>query len=259
MKTPTHALILLLAAGGLAAQACKDTATAPADTPSETRAALAAPAIVAGEAATEGAFTRDFRRGDCDFETTGDNPFFPLRPGLTTFLAGEDDGERIQLRIRVLYQTIVIGGVRTRIVEEREHVDGELVEVSRNYFAHCRQNGSVFYFGEAVDIYEDGRIVSHEGAWRHGENGARAGVIMPGLPLIGARYFQEIAPEVALDRAEILDVSATVRTPFRDFDRALLTRETTPLDPDDITRKAYAPGIGLVVDAGARLVRVERP
>ena len=198
MSNRTNALALLIAAGGLAAQACKDTATAPADARA-TRAAPTAPAKAAAPtAAGANAFTRDFRLEDCDFQTTGDNPFFPLQPGLTTFLAGEDEGERLQLRIKVLHQTTVVGGVRTRIVEEREHVDGELVEISRNYFAHCRQNGSVFYFGEAVDIYEDGEIVAHEGAWRHGENGARAGVIMPGLPLIGARYFQEIAPEVAL-------------------------------------------------------------
>ena len=258
MKNRTHTLALLVAAGGLAAQACKDTATAPAATRAEMQTARTAQASAATPGA-DGGFTRDFRLEDCDFQTTGDNPFFPLQPGLTTFLAGVDDGERLKLRIRVLHQTTVVGGVRTRIVEEREHVDGELVEISRNYFAHCRQNGSVFYFGEQVDIYEDGEIVSHEGAWRHGENGARAGVIMPGLALIGARYFQEIAPGVALDRAEILDVSATVGTPYRRFHRALLTRETTPLEPDDVTEKAYAPGIGLVVDAGARLVRVERP
>jgi hypothetical protein len=251
MKCLIPAVALLLAA-----QACKDTPTETTDTrPTMGSAPMAAMPAAAGELP----FTRAFRLHNCDFQTTGDNPFFPLEPGLTTFLEGEDDGERLRLRIRVLHQTTVVGGVRTRVVEEREHVDGELVEVSRNYFAHCRQNGSVFYFGEDVDIYEDGRIVSHEGAWRHGENGARAGLIMPGLALIGARYFQEIAPGVALDRAEILDVTATVPTPYRRFERALLTRETTPLEPADVTEKAYAAGIGLVVDAEARLVRVERP
>jgi hypothetical protein len=241
----------LLAASGLAIQACSDSPTTPADT---RQAATSLPAVADG-----GAFTRHFRLEDCDFQTTGDNPFFPLQPGLTTFFEGKDEGERLRLRIRVLHATEVVGGVRTRVVEEVEHIDGELVEISRNWFAQCRQNGTVFYFGEEVDIYEDGKIVSHEGAWRHGENGARAGVIMPGLPLIGARYFQEIAPGVALDRAEVLDVSATARTPFRRFTNALLTRETTPLEPGDVAEKAYAPGIGLVVDAAARLVRVERP
>jgi hypothetical protein len=261
MTNRPPAIVLLLAAGALTAPACKDTPTAPSDTRPGMQAAwhAAAPAAATAAAGGDHAFTREFRLEDCDFQTTGDNPFFPLLPGLTLFLEGEEDGERIRLRIRVQHQTRVVGGVRTRVVEEREHIDGELVEISRNYFAHCRQNGTVFYFGEEVDIYEDGKIVSHEGAWLHGENGARAGVIMPGLPLIGARYFQEIAPGVALDRAEVLDVSATVPTPYRRFGRALLTRETTPLEPADLTEKVYAPGIGLVVDAAARLVRVERP
>jgi len=39
-------------------------------------------------------------------------------------------------------------------VEEREEVDGELKEISRNFFAICREHGDVFYFGEEVDIRE---------------------------------------------------------------------------------------------------------
>ena len=80
-------------------------------------------------------------------------------------------------------------------MRERETADGELVEISRNYFAICRPSNSVFYFGEDVNIYENGEVVSHEGAWLAGVNGAREGMIMPGTVLIGARYFQEIAPE----------------------------------------------------------------
>ncbi len=132
-----------------------------------------------------------------------------------------------------------------------------LFEVSRNYFAHCRENGTVFYFGEDVDFYENGQIVSHEGAWRHGANGAKAGVIMPGIALLGARYFQEVAPGIALDRAEILDLNARADTPLRQFGNALLTEETTPLDPEDIGSKTYVAGIGLVADKTLRLVRVD--
>ena len=55
------------------------------------------------------------------------------------------------------------------MVEERETEDGELVEVSRNFFAICEETNSVFYFGEEVDDDEDGEIVGHEGAWLAGE------------------------------------------------------------------------------------------
>jgi hypothetical protein len=140
------------------------------------------------------------------------------------------------------------------VVEERETEDGELTEVSRNYFAICSQNNSVFYFGEDVDFYEDGEIVNHDGSWLHGQRGARAGLIMPGLPLLGARYFQEVAPGVALDRAEIVDLQASLRTPLRRFTNVLLTEESTPLEPGVTELKFYAPGIGLIRDADLLLV-----
>ena len=259
-------ILVLLAAAAAATPACKDTPTAPDSNargmplaaktagPGTASGPLASAASAASAAAK---FTRAFRLQDCEFKTVGDNPFFPLKPGLTTVLEGVVDGERTRLRITVQHQTINVGGVEARVVEEREHVGGKLFEVSRNYFAHCDGNGSVFYFGEDVDFYENGQIVSHEGAWRHGVDGARAGVIMPGIALLGSRYFQEVAPGIALDRAEILDLSASVSTPFRQFSNALLTEETTPIDPADLAYKTYVAGIGLVADGELRLVRVE--
>ena len=147
----------------------------------------------------------------------------------------------MRLVITVLDETIEINGVQTRVVRERETANGELVEGSRNYFAICKPTNSVFYFGEDVNIYEDGQIVSHEGAWRAGENDAQAGIIMPGTLLIGARYFQEIAPDVAMDRAEILKVDAEISTPFDDFTGCLQTRETTPLEPSASEIKLMLP------------------
>jgi hypothetical protein len=89
-----------------------------------------------------------------------------------------------------------------RVVEEREWQDDELVEVSRNFFARCKETGDVFYFGEEVDLYEDGEIVGHGGAWLAGRDGALPGIIMPGRFLLGSRYYQEVAPDIALDRGE---------------------------------------------------------
>jgi hypothetical protein len=254
-------LLVLLAAAAAAAQACKDSPTAPANSTGKV-AAVAARAAGGNLSGTPAAsvsakFTRHFRLEDCEFKTVGDNPFFPLKPGLRTVLEGVVDGERTRLRITVLHQTITIGGVRARVVEEREHVNGKLFEVSRNYFAHCEGNGTVFYFGEDVDFYENGEIVSHEGSWRHLVDGAMAGVIMPGIALLGARYFQEVAPGIALDRAEIVDLNASINTPFRQFNGALLTEETTPLDPADLAHKTYVAGIRLVADGELRLVAVK--
>lgn len=95
-------------------------------------------------------------------------PFFSLEPGFQLIPEGEEDGVDIGLTITVLNKTKTIDGIKTRVVEERETHDGELVEVSRNYFAICNRDNSVVYFGEDVDFYEDGVIVGHEGSWRAG-------------------------------------------------------------------------------------------
>jgi hypothetical protein len=202
-----------------------------------------------------GEFTASFHLDRCTFAARGRNTFFVLEPGYTEVLEGPEDGQPTRLTIRVLDATEVVGGVATRVVEERQEMSGELVEISRNFFAICTQDNSVFYFGEETDIYEHGRIVSHEGSWRHGTNGARAGLIMPGIALLGARYFQELAPGVALDRAEIVGLDETVETSRRRFTGVLDARETTPLEPDVVDFKWYAPDVGLVRSNDLRLVR----
>jgi hypothetical protein len=135
-----------------------------------------------------------------------------------------------------------------------EWVDEELVEVSWNYFAICGEHRGLFYFGEDVNIFTDGGVV-HDGAWLAGQNGNRPGLIMPGQPLNGARYYQEIAPGIALDRAEHLSNTETVETPAGTFENCLTVVETTELEPGAESFKAYARGIGLVQDGPVKLVR----
>jgi hypothetical protein len=192
-------------------------------------------------------FTDTFGIERCTFATQGRNPFFLLVPGHQLVLEGEEKGVPVRVAITVLDATLTVDGVETRVVEERESEDGEIVEISRNYFAFCPETGSVFYFGEDVDNYEDGVVDNHDGSWRAGVDGARAGVIMPGLNLVGARYHQEIAPDVALDRAETLSVTETLSTPAGDFTGVLKVKETTPLERGK-SFKYYAPDVGLVQD-----------
>ncbi len=150
-------------------------------------------------------------------------------------------------------ETEVVAGVTTRILVETEFEDGEIVEVSRNFFAICEETNSVFYFGEEVDDYEDGEVVSHEGSWLAGEDGAFAGIAMPGTVLLGSRYHQEIAPGVAMDRAEIVSMDETLETPAGNFEDVLAILETTPLEPDASEIKYYAAGVGLLQDEDLKL------
>jgi hypothetical protein len=216
----------------------------------------------AGAQPDEAEFTTDFRLGECRFASTGQNPYFLLRPGYELELAGESDGEEVVVEITVLAQTktirLVLDGrrrdVRARVVEEREYIDGELAEVSRNYYAACSNRGDVVYLGEDVDFYEDGEIVGHEGSWRAGVAGASPGLIMPGTFLLGSRYYQEVAPEVAEDRAEHVAMGLDVEVEAGDFSDCVEVLETNPLEPGAESEKTYCPRVGLVVDGDLELV-----
>jgi hypothetical protein len=199
-------------------------------------------------------FTSTFAVERADFTSTGRNPYFVLEPGYALTL----EGGKTRLVITVLPETRQVDGVETRVVEERETENDQLIEISRNFFAIHTKTNSVFYFGEDVDMYKNGKVTSHDGAWLSGVNGARFGMFMPGLPLLKARYYQEIAPKVAMDRCEILGIGETLKTPAGTFTDVLRTLETTPLEPLAKESKYYAKGVGLIQDGDVKLVKVTR-
>jgi len=213
--------------------------------------AIALSGVVLAPAQRDDTWTGVFRLENNELTTTGRNPYFILEPGYRLELAAKD----VQLVITVMEETRVINGVETRVVEERETRNGALVEVSENYFAISRRTNSVFYFGEAVNLYKDGKVTSREGSWAAGQNDARFGLMMPGIPLLQARYYQELALGVALDRAEVLSLNETVTTPAGEFRGVLRVRETTPLEPGAREDKYYAWGIGLIRDGDLRLIK----
>jgi hypothetical protein len=185
-------------------------------------------------------WTTDFSAEKPDLVSSGRNRYFILEPGYFLVLEGGD----VRLVITVKHQTKKVDGVECRVVEERETEGAKLVEVSNNYFAISKRTNSVYYFGEDAG-----------GAWLSGRQGARFGLMMPGLPLVKARHYQEIAPGVAMDRAEIVSVSETVTTPAGEFKNCLKVEETTPLEPGTKEYKYYAPGIGLVQEGSLKLVK----
>lgn len=216
-------------------------------------------------------FTDQFPIGECTFQTVGGNSYFILQPGRELHYSNAScvaEGECDELEVLVITVTeetrditFPIDGVpttvTTRIVEERETADGNLVEVSRNFFAECAGTGDVYYFGEEVDIYTNDVITSHEGAWLAGVDDAQPGLIMPGGAfLLGSRYFQEIAPGVALDRAEHVAMDLEISVPAGDFDQCVEIEETTPLDKKSVSTKFYCAGVGLIIDGDLELASV---
>ena len=191
-----------------------------------------------------------FNLDERELSSTGESTYFVLQPGFQTELASANS----TLVITVLDETREINGISTRVVEEREEINGELYEISRNFFAIDQSTGDVFYFGEEVDFYENGEVVRHSGEWLAYEGQNRPGLIMPGTPEVGMKYYQEIAPGAALDRAEVVSISQSFDVPAGDFSDCLVTRETTPLEPGVVETKTYAPGIGMIQDESLELV-----
>ena len=218
-------------------------------------------------------FTDEFPVEECSFSPFGGNPFFSLQPGRRTYFnnaacigAGEcEDHVDLVITVTPELKKVWIDNDRkrravwTRVVVEHEQENNELKEISRNYFAMCVQSRDVYYFGEDVDIYEGGRVVSHEGAWLAGRNGAEPGIIMPDSAFIlGQRYYQEVAPGVALDRVEHVAADLELDLQAGNFDDCVEVTETTPLAPGSESTKFYCPGVGLVIDGDLHAIAVER-
>jgi len=114
----------------------------------------------------------------------GSNPYFILTPGYQlSFKHGNDTDT-----LTVLNETKVIDGVEARVVEDRETKNGQLVELTRDYYAIDSVTNDVYYFGEDVDVYKNGKVAGHEGAWLSGVKGAKFGLMMPGKPAPGQRF-----------------------------------------------------------------------
>ena len=242
------ALLLLACLPVFGLIGCKQSTTEPTKPPASPSATTSITSRAAG--AFRSNFSIDVRR----LSDQGENPYFILKPG--SRLTYQGGGE--SLVITVLNETKLIDGARTRVVEERETKRGQLAEVSRNYFAIDPTTKDVYYFGEEVDLYKDGKVVAHEGAWQSGKDGANFGLMMPGRPRIGDRFYQEQAPKVAMDRCEILSLTQTLKTPAGEFRNVLLVQESSPLERGT-QKKWYAADVGLLKDGDLELVRIDRP
>src|SRR5262245_3146786 len=212
--------------------------------------------VVKEESASAGsAQWRDkFNVDKTNLANVGKNPYFILEPGYSLKLKGEG----AMLTIKVLNETKLVDGVQTRIVEEREEKNGQPIEISRNYFAIDKKTLDLYYFGEDVDMYKDGKVTGHEGSWLAGKDGAKFGLMMPGKPTVGDKYYQEMAPGKAMDRAEIMSVNVELKTPAGTFKNCVRTRDTSAIE-SDVSEKIFAPGVGQVKDDEFELAEIVKP
>ncbi len=192
------------------------------------------------------------------------NPYFPLVPGTTYRYEEEAEDGMEEVIVEVTNDTRQIAGVTARVVRDRVYLDGELIEDTIDWYAQDA-DGNVWYLGENTREYEDGEVVSTEGSWETGVDGAIPGIVMPAHPAAGQAYYQEFYEAEAEDRAEILSTNEAVTVPYGSFTNCVQTRDTTPLDPDVLEHKYYCAGIGTAlevnVETGGRgeLVEITMP
>jgi Ca2+-binding RTX toxin-like protein len=178
-----------------------------------------------------------------DFVSVIDNPYFPLQPG-TTFVYQNPGKDAFDTMI-VTHDTKVIDGVTCTLVHDVAHENGQVIEDTFDYYAQDKQ-GNVWYFGEDTKELEDGKVVTTEGTWRAGVNGAEPGIIMEAHPHVGDAYKQEHAPGVAEDAAQVTGLHASADVPYGTFSGLLDTKEFTPLEPGVVEHKLYGLGIGMI-------------
>ncbi len=187
------------------------------------------------------------------FTTRIDNPWWPMGPGSRWVYRETDaDGTRQRVVVTVTARTKPIAnGITARVVHDVVTEDGEPVEVTDDWYAQDRC-GNVWYLGEATAEYENGKVVSREGSWEAGVDGAHPGVIVPARPRVGMTYRQEYYAGHAEDRASVMSRSEQVEVPYGYFRKGavLMTREWNPLEPRVLEFKFYARGVGPVLAIG---------
>jgi hypothetical protein len=180
------------------------------------------------------------------------NPFFPLVPG--TKWVYESDSERNTVTVTSSTREI-LGVVAIEVHDVVADKDsGETTEDTLDWFAED-VDGNVWYLGENSKELEDGLVVSLEGSWTAGVDGAKPGIVMKATPAVGDAYRQEFLLQTAEDAAAVESTTASATTPAASCDHdCLLTQDSTPLEPDVVERKFYKRGVGMILetDGGER-------
>jgi hypothetical protein len=183
-----------------------------------------------------------------DFTVDITNTYWPMEPG-DRWISSETDGKGDVLRVEVTVQDetyTVASGIDARVVHDRVTRDGAVVEDTLDWYAQDG-DGNIWYLGEKTAEYENGQVVSTEGSWEAGVDGAQPGIAVPADPEPGLTYLQEYLKGQAEDQGAVLSTDEQVGVPTGIYTGALLTRDTTALEPDLVELKFYAPGIGPVL------------
>ena len=183
--------------------------------------------------------------------TKVDNQWFPLRPGAKYVWTGSEhaDGERVNHKVVFVVTDLTkrVNGVQTRVVWDRDYVNGRLSEGELAFMAQD-DTGNVWSYGEYPEEWEGKKLAGAPSTWIPGLQGAKPGILMPAAPRVGApSYLQGLAPAIRFaDRAKATRIAKRMCVPAGCFRNVLVNAEWTPEEPGARQLKYYARGIGAI-------------
>jgi hypothetical protein len=172
------------------------------------------------------------------------HPLFPKSKLSQVIQLGAEGRDKLRFEVTQLPKTHVVRWngkkIETRVTHFVAYMNGRILEIAVDFYAQA-DDGSVWYFGENVDNYENGVIADHEGTWLAGKDGP-PGMIMPAHPRVGNVYRPENIPGLVFEEVTVKATGKTVRGPRGPIAGAVAVREHLM----DGTRedKVYAPGYG---------------
>ncbi len=182
-----------------------------------------------------------------DFSTKIDNRYWPMRPGSRwVYREGDMEGTKERVVVKVTNKTKkVANGITARVIRDTVSEGGVPVEITDDWYAQDKR-GNIWYLGEYVTNYKNGKVVDHAGSFEAGVDGAQPGIAMPANPRPGLSYRQEYYKGEAEDKAAVITVGEEqVEVPFGYFKKGILmTRDLVPTEPKVQELKFYAPGVG---------------
>ncbi len=173
--------------------------------------------------------------------------YFPLIIGKKYIFEGDTGDGLEHIEVIVTNQTRIVMGVTCMVVRDTVSMDGEIIEDTYDWYAQDI-HGNVWYMGEDSKEYEEGEMVSTEGSWEAGIDGAKLGIIMLAKPFEGLYYRQEFYKGEAEDMGAIIKMNDSKTVKYGSFDNVLVIKDYTPLEPGIAEYKYFAPGIGVICE-----------
>jgi hypothetical protein len=235
--------LAMVGACGPAATAGKDNSTGTAPKPASSTASTTGSGSQGG--LPQG--SESVKLEPVDFSINIDNPYWPMSPG-SKWVYSETDtkGTKEKVVVEVTHKTkMIANGIEARVIRDTVTENGVPVEITYDWYSQDKA-GNIWYLGEYVTNYKNGRVVDHGGSFEAGVDGAQPGIAMPANPEPGLFYRQEYYKGEAEDKAAVITVGEEqVQVPFGYFNKdILMTRDLVPTEPKVQELKFYAPNVG---------------